>query len=75
MQDKIGVKNAKNLQYSSSIKTTAIFCFFAVETWFFVCTPIFGSCLGVQKEMGKKLFFLEIIGGHICPPPRKISWI
>ena len=34
-------------------KTATIFLFFEVQTWFFVCTPIFGGCLCVQKELSK----------------------
>ena len=37
-------------------KTAAIFLFFEVETWFLVCNPILGSCLSVQKELGKTLW-------------------
>ena len=33
--------------------------------------PIWGSSLDVQKELGKKNYFLEIIGGHISPPPQR----
>ena len=40
---------------------SAIFLFFQVGTCFFVCNSILGSCFGVQKELGKTLFFLEII--------------
>ena len=43
------------------------FLFFEVESWFLVWNPVLGSCLSVQKELGKNnkkcFFFLEIIGG------------
>ena len=56
-------------------KTAAIFWFFEVETLFLVRNPILGSCLGVQKELGKKLFFLEIIGGAYMPPPSRVKYV
>ena len=39
-----------------------------------LCNPIQGSSLDVQKELGKRTFFLEIIGGQISPL-RKIELI
>ena len=44
--------------------------FFEVETRFLVCSPILDSCLSVQKELGKKLFFPKNHRGGIYPPPR-----
>ena len=41
-------------------KTAAIFLFFEIETCFLVCNPIFGSSMGVQKELGKNLFFPRV---------------
>ena len=36
----------------------------------FLCNTILGSSFGVQKDLAKNLFFLEIIGGgHIYVPP------
>ena len=58
------------------LKRPPFFLFFEIETWFFVCNRILGSYLGVQKELGKKLFFpRNPRGGIYAPPPRKISWI
>ena len=42
----------------------AIFLFFEIDTCFLVCNPIYGSSMDVQKEFGKKLFFLEIMVYH-----------
>ena len=50
-------------------KMAAIFSFFDIKTDFLVCNPIFGSSMGPQKELDKKHFFLEILGGHICEAP------
>ena len=45
----------------TDFKTAAIFLSWGIKTCFFVCNPIFSSFLSVQKELGKNLFFLEII--------------
>ena len=46
------------------------FFFFKVETWFLVRSPILGSCLSVQKELGKNLFFpRNHSGAFMLPPP------
>ena len=52
----------------SRILKRSPFLFFEIKTCFFVCNPIFGSSIGVQKELGKNLFFLEIIRGAYMPP-------
>ena len=54
--------------HSAMLKRPPFFCFFEIETYFLACNPIFGSTMGVQKELDKNFFFLEIIGGHISPP-------
>ena len=33
-----------------------------------MCNPTLGSCFGVQKELVKNFFFLEIIGEAYIPP-------
>ena len=54
------------------IKTCSQFSFAKrFRDLFFVCNPSFGSSMGVQKEMGKSFFSLEIIGGHVSPP---LAW-
>ena len=52
-----------------NFKTGGIFLFFEIQTYFLVCNPILGSSLGVQKELGKNLFFLEIMGWAYMPTP------
>ena len=59
--------------HSAILKRRPFFLFFEVGTCFFVSNPILGSCFGVQKELGKKHFFLEIIGGAYMPPPTRVK--
>ena len=55
--------------HSAILKQPPFFCFFEVETWFLVGNPILDSCLSVQKELGKKLFFPRNHRGGIYAPP------
>ena len=55
--------------HTAILKRPPFFLLFEVETWFLVCNPILGSCLSVQKELGKKLFFPRNHRGGIYPPP------
>ena len=51
------------------IKNGRHILYFDKKTWFLVCNLIFGRFLGVQMELGKNLFFLEIIGWEYMPTP------
>ena len=61
--------------HTAILKTAAIFLFFEVETWFLVWSPILDSCLSVQKELGKKLFFPRNHrgGGPKMIPPKSLT--
>ena len=54
--------------HSSILKRPSFFCFFEIKPYLLACNPIFGSSRGVQKELGKNLFFPR-------NPPRGISCI
>ena len=62
--------------HSSILKRPPFFLFFEINPYSLVCNPIFGSSRGVQKELGKNLFFpRNHRGGIYAPPPRGISCI
>ena len=51
------------------LKRPPKFLFFEIETCFFVCNPIFGSSMSVQKGLSKKSFPRNHRGGAYKPPP------
>ena len=53
----------------ADFKTAVIFLFLRWRPVFFVCNPILGSPLGVQKKLGEPFFFTRTCRGNICPLP------